>query len=228
MDEQNKPATKLCKYCKTEIPKGAKVCPNCKKRQSPSGCLIAVLVSVALVVVLGIAGSSGGSKSAPPTPTQSTAPDTAALAATDAAPAETAAPTPEKASYAVGEPAESSGVTVTLVSADVSTGSGYNVPTDGNVFVLMEFEIENSSSADITVSSLVSFEAYCDDYSVNTSYTAQIFDSSKSGLDGSVAAGKKMNGVIGYEVPADFKTLEVTFTPSFWASKGVVFTVQNG
>ena len=44
--------TKLCKHCKTEIPKDAKVCPNCKKRQTPHGCLIAVVVVIVLIVLL--------------------------------------------------------------------------------------------------------------------------------------------------------------------------------
>ena len=37
---------KLCKYCKTEIPKAAKVCPNCKKKQS----------HIARWIILGILG----------------------------------------------------------------------------------------------------------------------------------------------------------------------------
>lgn len=30
---KEKPATKTCKHCKTEIPAGAKVCPQCRKKQ---------------------------------------------------------------------------------------------------------------------------------------------------------------------------------------------------
>lgn len=29
--------TKVCKYCKSEIPKKAKVCPNCRKKQGGIG-----------------------------------------------------------------------------------------------------------------------------------------------------------------------------------------------
>ena len=31
--KKEKPTTKLCKHCKTEIPYDAKVCPNCRKKQ---------------------------------------------------------------------------------------------------------------------------------------------------------------------------------------------------
>lgn len=50
--------TKLCKHCKTEIPKDAKICPNCRKKQSSK--LIPIIIAVVVVVVIGaIAGGSG-------------------------------------------------------------------------------------------------------------------------------------------------------------------------
>ena len=52
---------------------------------------------------------------------------------------------------------------------------------------------------------------------------ALIEKGNKNQLDGAVAAGKKFNGVIGYEVPTDWKELEVRFTPDFWSGKDIVF-----
>lgn len=49
---------KKCKFCKTEIPKAARVCPNCRKSQGVSGCLVAVII----VVVLGMVGLFGVTK----------------------------------------------------------------------------------------------------------------------------------------------------------------------
>ena len=54
------PGMKLCKYCQTEIPKEAKICPNCKKKQSRKG-LIALLVVVIIIVLMIIAGVTSGS-----------------------------------------------------------------------------------------------------------------------------------------------------------------------
>ncbi|MFW6678829.1 OB-fold protein [Lacrimispora sp. AGF001] len=56
---KEKPTTKICKHCKTEIPYGAKVCPQCRKKQGGSGCLTAIIVFFAL----GLLGSCLGSKS---------------------------------------------------------------------------------------------------------------------------------------------------------------------
>lgn len=53
-----KDGTKLCKHCKTEIPAGAKVCPNCRKKQG--GILKFVIIGV---IVIAIIGSFGGSDS---------------------------------------------------------------------------------------------------------------------------------------------------------------------
>lgn len=60
---KEKPATKICKHCKSEIPYGAKTCPQCRKKQGASGCLIAVLIVIGLAVIGSIAGG-GGSKEA--------------------------------------------------------------------------------------------------------------------------------------------------------------------
>ena len=128
--------------------------------------------------------------------------------------------------YSIGDTAESNGVKVTLVNAETGHGSQYLTPSAGNIFVTLEFEIENDSSSDINVSSIASFEAYCDDYSVTESITAVTL-SDKSTLDGNVAAGKKMNGVISYEVPEDWQNLEVTFSPSFWSNHSVTFEVKS-
>lgn len=128
--------------------------------------------------------------------------------------------------YSVGETADIDDIQTTLVSATESEGSEYNSPADGNVFVLLEFEIANNSDSDISVSSMMSFEAYCDDYSITQSLSG-LLESDKGQLDGDVAAGKKMNGIIAYEVPADWTEIEVTFTPDFWFGDDIVFTVTK-
>lgn len=60
--KKEKPATKICKHCKTEIPYGAKVCPQCRKKQG-MGLIPKVIIGI---LVLGVIGSvtGGGEESA--------------------------------------------------------------------------------------------------------------------------------------------------------------------
>lgn len=49
--------TKLCKHCQTEIPKKAKVCPNCRKKQG--GKLKWVLIVLAAIIFINIVSGGG-------------------------------------------------------------------------------------------------------------------------------------------------------------------------
>lgn len=55
---KEKPATKLCKYCKTEIPYEAKICPQCRKKQK-GGFLKWALIFLAAIVILGAISGKG-------------------------------------------------------------------------------------------------------------------------------------------------------------------------
>lgn len=136
-------------------------------------------------------------------------------------------PAPEaKEGYAVGEQAELGGVTVTLTQVEESMGSQFFGPEDGKVYLLCHFDIANGTDDDLAVSSMLSFDAYIDDYAASVSLGA-LAASSESQLDGSVAAGKKLAGVVGYEVDKDWSKLEITFKPSVWSGKGLTFIAEH-
>ena len=73
---------------------------------------------------------------------------------------------------------------------------------------------------------MLSFEAYVDDYSTNMNLSA-LLSVDKSQLDGSVAAGKKMNGVIGYEADSDWSSIEIRFKPDFWSGSEFTFVYSK-
>jgi len=205
----------VCKACNQEIAKSAKVCPHCgaknKKRHS---FLLGMIAIIVLICIISSIGNSDKPKKVDNTTTSN---------------AETTVDNTkeEKAAFFVGETAELQGIAVKFVDVTESAGSDFNKPTDGNVFVLCEFEITNNSEKEIAVSSMMSFEAYCDDYTCTFSLSALMEKGSKNQLDGTVAAGKKFNGVIGYEVPADWEELEVRFSPVFWSGKDIIFVANN-
>ena len=209
-----------CKVCGAEIASNAKTCPHCgaknKKKRPVLFILIGIIILIAIIGSLpsGSNSESSGSSSANSSAAAAVSKPTATTAST-------------KACYGVGEPAEDKNITVTLISVTESTGSAYNTPTEGNVFLICEFEIENDSSKEISISSMMSFDAYCDDYACNFSLSALLEKGNKNQLDGTVASGKKFNGVVGYEVAADWREFEIHFTPDFWFGKDIIFVARH-
>lgn len=213
-----------CKACGQEIAKSAKVCPHCgakNKKKHPA--LIAIVVILALMIAVG----SNTDKKEPEEVENSGAQLNHQMQENETEANAEIETVEEKNGFSVGEIAELKDVQVSLVSITESMGSSYNTPTEGNVFVLCEFEIANNSNHEINVSSMMSFEAYCDDYACNYSLSALIEKGNKNQLDGTVAPGKRFNGVIGYEVPVDWMELEIQFTPDFWSGKEIIFIAVN-
>lgn len=80
---KEKPTTKVCKHCKTEIPYEAKICPQCRKKQKSSGCLM-VIIGIIVIFIAGSCFAGGSSANAATTElkneenTETTTPATAA------------------------------------------------------------------------------------------------------------------------------------------------------
>ena len=209
-----------CKACGQQIAKTAKNCPHCgAKNKKGNPIVIGILVVIVLAIII---GASGGSDE--PTKVDSNQP-ASQVQNNDTTPQET--PKEEDTTFTVGETVALKNIKATLVDVSISKGSKYNKPTDGNVFVLCEFTIENDSDEELAVSSMLSFEAYCDDYTCSYSLGALLEKENKGQLDGTVAPGKKMNGIVGYEVPEDWSKLEIHFTPDVWSDKDIVFVATN-
>ena len=216
-----------------------------KKKKHPI--LKGIAILFVLLIVLGALGSGGDKKGATkapePAPVEEVAEAPAEEPAEEPAPAEepTEEPAPveepaeepaeepveEKAEYGVGDTLTQNDITVTFLGVTETRGSAYNKPSEGNVYVLCEFEITNNKSTDLGVSSMMNFEVYCDDYSTSLSLGALIESGNKNQLDGTIAGGKKMKGVVGYEVPADWTQLEIHYTPSALFAKEFTFIANH-
>lgn len=166
---KEKPETKICKHCKTEIPYGAKVCPQCRKKQG--GKLKWVIIAIVAICIIGAAVGGGNNGNQPSKVgdvnndfQENNNSNNMEQPSTDNKDKETV--------FKKGEIAELNGVQVTLTDYKESTGSEYNKPTDGNVFLMAEFEIANNTDKELAISSVLCFEAYADDYALNFSFSA--------------------------------------------------------
>lgn len=203
----------VCKTCGAEIAKSAKRCPHCGAKNKKNTMLGIILIVFGIFIF--VAGISGGEEA--PQKIGDSSNENVSASQNEQE---------EKESFGVGEKVELSDVIVTLLDVKESSGKDFFAPTDGNVFVVFQFEIENGTEGDIAVSSMVSFDAYFDDYAANLDISAMAM-SELPQLDGTVAAGKKFKGVVGYQAPEDWETTEIHFTPNFWSGKDIVFSYSK-
>ena len=204
-----------CKVCGVELAANAKTCPKCGAKQKKKHPLIWGAAVLLVLVVFGAA-------TAKPDEPEKVGEVPSSNSLEGGATGETV----DQEVFQVGDQVALNNVVVSFDGVTESSGQEFLSPEEGKVYLICEFTIENQSDQDITVSSMLCFEAYVDDYATAMNLSAMA-GAGKTQLDGTVAAGKKMNGIIGYEVPTDWQELEVHFTPDFWAQKDIVFTASH-
>lgn len=125
----------------------------------------------------------------------------------------------------VGESATTNGYTLTVQSAGVFISDNeFLQPEDGKEYVTVDVLIENTGKEDITVSSLLCFNAYVDDFSVDL----DIMNDAGEILDGTVAVGKKLQGMLCYQLPIGWETLEINVDIDFFSnSDNMKIVVEN-
>lgn len=111
---------------------------------------------------------------------------------------------------AAGEGIETKNFKISVSSVDKPDSDNmFITPSEGSEFVAVNLVIENISKKDYTVSSMLMFEAYQDGFSINEDITAHAIKGYEKTMDGSLAAGKKIKGSLVYELPKDWKELEI-------------------
>lgn len=226
-----KQKTQICKHCKSEIPKGAKICPYCKKKQS--GVLKWIIIALIVLILIG-AVVGGNSESEKPHQVVSDNTETQTVQ-TESVPSsqvekETEKEVENKNEFSIGEIAEYKDVQITVTGYEESTGNDWGAPEEGMVFVFPEIEIVNNSGEEVSISSMLSFECYVDDYKTDFSSSAFMAistDSAKQQLDGSIAPGKKLKGVLGIEAPQDWTTIEIYYKDNVWLGSNFSFKISK-
>ncbi len=139
-------------------------------------------------------------------------------------------PTEERTSFNMGELIDYGDMEIVLTNYSENSGNEWTKPNEGNTFVFIEFEISNNSDADKTISSMLSFETYCDDYLLEYSGNALMalsLNKDAQGLDGTIVPGKKMKGTLALEVPENWDEIEVYFVDSLWTDRKLSFVINN-
>lgn len=204
--------TKICKHCQSEIPKKAKICPNCRKKQG--GIFKWIVIAVVVIFFLGIIFSDGDDDSAS---------DSNPKKVGDVSKSEEDGDTTEKVKnkFSVGEIVETSDFRITYLSAkEYKSDNDFLQPEAGYVYYKIDFEFENISDSDHYVSSW-DFDCYADDYDMEQTYMDGL------DLDATLSAGKKTKGSVFFEVPKDAKNITVEYETNFWTENKIIFVVKE-
>jgi hypothetical protein len=138
-------------------------------------------------------------------------------------PVPTPTPTVPQTHYQIGQTLQIDGIwQVAIISVRSSSGDQYTKPKAGNTFVLIDVDMKNLTSQQLTASSIVQYALH--DTS-GQSY-AQTPLSGTSSPDGIVQANAELKGTLVYEVPATIHTYTLSFITSVGRPQ-VIWDIQH-
>lgn len=209
--------TKICKQCKSEIDKKAKVCPNCRKKQG-GGCLPWVIgfIVIFFIIPAALGESSNSNKGTDDEPKK-----VGEVGETKVKNEEYDNSNNEQQNneFSVGSIVEAEDLKISFISANEwNPDNDFFKPKEGNVFYRFEFEFENISDSDQYIQS---FECYADGYSMESKY----YGDDTIILD-SISSGKKLKGAVYFEIPKDAKEIVLEYETDFWKDSKIIFKVK--
>lgn len=125
-------------------------------------------------------------------------------------------------SFSVGEVVETSDFRISFLSAEEYVSDNQFIqPKEGYAYYKMEFEFENISDSDKSVSSMIGWNCYADSYKADQTWIGD-----DKGLDASLSAGKKTKGAVFFEIPKDAQSVELEYETNFWTEDKLIFVVK--
>lgn len=210
--------TKKCKYCKAELPAGARICPTCKRKQG-GGCLKVLIVVIIFFFALGIAEAvMRGALIA------------SILSRTASIDDETKAEKKGKDSncneLTVGSSFEKNGLKITVNDASLSYQGYdnefglYDLPA-GMKYIMVSFTFENNGDSDAYVS-IYDFKCYADNTACEQAYLSDESDFMNTNL----SSGRNISFQTYYSVPVDAQSIELEYETDFWTGEKAIVKLQ--
>ncbi len=209
-----KEKTKICKYCKTEIPKDAKICPNCRKKQK-GGFLKWIIIAIVLLVIISIISGGGDDDTkkvgevGSETTSETSSEDSSSQEATQDI-------------YHVGDILEDGNLQIVYMSSGTHVEDNeYLQPAEGKKYIFAQFAFINTSDSSDASVSFYSFEAYAD------GYNAEAYYGGEDNLSATLSAGRQTSGYLYFEVPEDAQDIEIEYTPNYLTNDKITFAFEG-
>ena len=134
---------------------------------------------------------------------------------------------PQQETYVLGETFKLGTLQYKINSVRTSDGDGniFKSPKNGKTFFLVDLTIENQGNSDVEVRSKIGFKLKDRDGKRQDSTLGATL-AIKDAINGTIKAGGKMTGELGYEVSKEARTFDLTVIPDPLSSKSKIATVQ--
>lgn len=223
MANKERPSTKICRHCQTEIPYRAKVCPQCRKKQK-KGVLKWLLIALAAIIVLSLF-FSGGEDASVDNPVMDGAEESVSEAFNPAEKTEenkSNVAAPSQTEFRVGDIIQDGDMQIAYLSSGVYREENqFMQPEEGYQYIFIELACSNTGSDGDEVMSNFSFECYADGYAVEQHYGAD------GGLSAILSPGRSTSGMICFSVPVDAETIEIEYETNFLSDKKLTFLYEG-
>ena len=215
MDKKEKPTSKVCKHCKSEIAYDAKICPHCRKK-TKGGFFKFVLIAVAVVMAIGIV--SGGDSSSGDDYKVGSVSQATGNSSGSASNSSTTAQTV----YHVGDILQDGNMKIVyMASGEHKEENQYMQPEEGYKYIFLQFAFENTSNSANAAISAFSFYCYADGYSAESYYGGEEM------LSATLAAGRMTTGFIYFTVPIDAQEIEVEYETNVLTEEKITFVYDG-
>ncbi len=228
MARKEKSETKLCRYCKMEIPRGAKICPHCRKKQKKGKLKWILLAVIALFIYAAVSEDteekSGTKKIGEVSQPNSVSEEdsTAAVYETENASDADREEAEEDTVYHVGDILLDGSLKIVYMSSgEYTEDNEYMQAAEGNKFIYIQLAFINTSEKSDASVSMYSFEGYADGYSVDMYYGGE------DTLSSTLSAGRSVSGYLYFEVPEDAQDIEIEYETNIITGSKINFVYEG-